>query len=591
MEMLMAHRSKQQAIFRSGGYPGSASMRDTRLSSGLIAVIAVVLSISSSVFGQFVISPLKLDDLKLQTGKSIHKPLYVENMTSQLIDQVDLSIVDVVQDANGTWTPVQPQDPNVDWTTIRSCAKWMTLDKASLRLPPYQKGTFTLTVTAPPRVQGHYYAAITAKAILPAGSVEGYKTAVGMEYIIPILIEIQSRPMRNEVELAGVGLEFRPQTSSGDPAATMATLGVTNKGGTFCRLQGYIRVSNWWGGHWRRITESQFSDIGILPGNKLLLKRDVGRALPKGTYKIEGFLVVNGIRTDQIQNGEFQFDGDPRTPPVNHGESALDFDPRELKLDAVPNSWKSGKIQIVNATDESVTVNVDVTLPQHLNALVQTDPNTGRKITSEEYGCNKWTTVEPSQFQLGPYGRQSLFVKVNIPETATGLPNYYADLSLRTQFPDGQPAGIAKGRVCVVMKKTPGAPLLTVAGAVSLSELSPTKFLLFARTTNMGTRHALPNCYVAVLTPTSEIVQRIAMSSEMYEQGGIQLPLEPRNFSGVLDIAGLKAGQYVLGVSLETEGYSAQQSQTGLIIKESGGVKTAESVGVDAVGGKIKAKF
>ena len=81
------------------------------------------------------------------------------------------------------------------------------------------------------------------------------------------------------------------------------------------------------------------------------------------------------------------------------------------------------------------------------------------------------------------------------------------------------------------------------------------------------------------------------MSSEPYNQVGNQLPLETRNFSGVLDIAGLTAGQYVLGISLEAEKFPAEQSQTGLIIKESNGVKTVESVGVEAVGGKIKAKF
>jgi hypothetical protein len=587
MEMSMAHRSGQQAVCRSGGNPGSTRLRGTKLFSGLIAIIAV-LSVGSSAFGQFVISPLKLDDLKLQSGKSIPKTLYVENMTGQVIDQVDLAIVDVVQDPNGTWTPVQPGDPNVEWDSMRSCAKWMKLDKQTLRLPPFQKGTFTLTVTAPPRVQGYYCAAITAKAILPAGTVEGYKTAVGMEYVIPVLIESQARPMRNEVELADVGLVFQPLTASG-AAATMATLSIVNKGGTFCRLQGYVRISNWFGGHWRRITDSQFSDIGILPGNKLVLKRDVGRPLRKGTYKLEGFLVVNGIRADQIANEQFEFEGDPRTV-TDRGESALDFDPRELKIEAVPGSLKTGKIQVVNATDEPITVNVDVTLPEHLNALVQEDPNTGRRITGEEYGCNSWTTVEPSQFQLGAYGRQNLFVRVNIPETAVGLPNYYAVLNLKTQFPDGQPAGIAKGRVSVIMKKAIGAPKLTASG-VSLSELSPTKFLLFARATNKGTKHAVPSCYVAVITPTSDVLQHVQMSSESFGQVGTLLPLETRNFSGVLDIAGLKAGQYILGISLEAEGYSPEQSQTGLIIKESNGVKTAETVGLEAVGGKIKVKF
>jgi hypothetical protein len=588
MEMFMAHRSEREVACRDRSRVVSAVVQGNLLSATFTGIIAVLLLAGESALGQFLISPLKLDNIQLQSGRRMGRVMTIENTTGQLIDQVDLAIVDVMQDPNGTWTPIDPGDPNVDRSSLRSCATWLALDRSTMRLAPFQRVTFNLQITAPPRMQGHYCAAITAKGLLPSGAAVGYNSPVAVQYVIPVLIEVLSRALPNEVELTNVGLAFQPLSFT-TPAATVATLGVTNKGGTFCRLQGYIRVSNWWGGHWRRITECQFSDIGILPGNKLLLKRDVGKPLPKGKYKLEGFLVVNGVRADQIENQAFEFDGDPRAAQVT-GDAALDFDPRELVVDGVPGSLRTAKIQVVNATDDTVNVTADLALPSHLSSLVTTDPNTNRRITGEEYGCNNWITIEPSQFQLGPYGRQNLFLKIDIPQTATGLPNYYAVMDLRSKYPDGQPAGTTSGRICLLMKKTSGAPKL-VTNSVQISELAPTKYLVFARTTNMGTTHALPSCYAAVLTPTGELRRRVQMSSELYNQVGNQLPLETRNFSGVLDIAGLPAGQYVLGISLETEKYPAEQSQTGLIIKDSNGVKTVESVGVEAVGGKIKAKF
>ncbi len=594
MEMLVTHRCGQQAIRRrQKGDVVSAVAPGALVRPGLLAVIAVMLAVNSSVFGQFLVSPLKMDDIQLEPGKRIARTLSIENMTNQNVEQVDLAIVDVMQDPNGAWTPIQAGDPNVDWSKIRSCAKWVTLDRPMLRLNPFQKVTFNVFLAVPPRTQGFYCAAVTAKALLAAGTVEGYTSAVAVEYVIPILLEVKGRTMRNEVELTDIGLEYG-RLNIADPAATLATLGVENKGGTFCRLQGYIRISNWWGNHWRRITECQFADVGIIPGAKLLLKRDVGKPLPKGKYKLEGFLIVNGVRADQTEDADFQFAGDPRiaTGGTVEAMTALDFDPRELVLESVPGSMKTDRIQVVNATDNPVNVTVDTMLPEHFNSIVATDPNTGRQITGEEYGCNKWVTIEPNQFQLTAYGKQTLVVKVNVPKTATGLPNYYSVITLRSTYPDGQPAGVTKGRICLLMKKTSGAPRL-VAKSVSVSELSATKYQIFARTFNMGTTHILPRCYAAVLTtPEANVLQRVQLSSEAYNQVGNLLPLEPRNFSGAIDVAGIKPGTYILGISLESESGKppAEQFQYSLKVGEANGKKTVE-VGLEAVGQKIKARF
>ena len=588
MEMALVNRSEQKNVDHPRGCRIVRAARDSRLPAGFIGVIAVILFGGSSVFGQFIINPMKLDTLQIPPGKKAITVVNIDNPTNRVIDQVDLAVVDVVQDANGIWAPIKVGDPNVDRSKLRSCAPWVVLDRQTVRLPPNQQASFNVQIAVPPQTQGHYCAAITAKSEFAPGTVAGFSTAVSIKYVLPIVLEVQGRPLRNEVSLSSVGLRFDGQGPMA-PAATVATMGIENKGGTYCRVQGYIRISNLWGGHWRRITETQYSDVGIIPGAKFLLKRDLGRPLPKGEYKLEGFLVVNGQRADQIET-RFEFKGDPRAATV-HSDAALDFDPRDLMIDAMPGSLRVSRIQVVNASEEPVKVDVELALPEHLHQLVVKDPNTGRNITGEEYGCESWVTVEPSQFQLNGYGRQNLLIKVNVPEKAAALPTYYSVVNLKAKFPDGQAAGTAKGRICVQMKKTPGTPMLHT-NTVQVSELAPTKFAVVANMGNYGNTHVLPGCRALVVqqvTGGASVVQHIEMSSESFNQVGNLLPLETRKFSGVLDAARLEAGQYTLFVIAEGDKGQSSQTQNGLLITEANGVKSVSIVPLDAVGGEIKA--
>jgi hypothetical protein len=513
------------------------------------------------------------------------RPITISNQTQQIIDQVDLSIADAKQDPNGRWVAVPIGDPNVDRSKMRSCAGWITVDKDSIKLNPLQQVSVNLTITIPPQTQGHYCAAALATALIKSTTADGPSATVSVSYIIPIIVEVQSRFLRDEVSLTGVGLQF-DKAGYSTPAATMATFSVEDKGGTYCRLQGYLRVSYTFGGHWRRITECQWSDVGIIPGAQLVLKRDVGRPLAKGKYKLEGFLIVNGNRADQIDK-EIDFAGDPRAMALRP-DAILDFDPREAVIDSMPGSVRTGRIEVVNPTDEPVTVDVEATLPEHLGGVVTHDPNSGRQIPGEEFGCEKWVTVEPRQFKLAAYGHQNLLVKADIPPTATGLPNYYAIMNFKAKFPDGQVAGTAKERVCLLMRKAPGAPLLKET--VQISQLAPTKCLVLARVTNVGTAHVVPGCHMAVVTADQSVVARVEMSSEAYGSGNL-LPLETRNFSGVLDISAIPAGTYVLVTVLTGEKMQPVQLTNGLVITEANGTKTAKPIGADTIGWAIKGNF
>jgi hypothetical protein len=589
MAMSVPYRSKQKGVYHPRRDNGQRRVSESQFQAMTVGVIAIMLSMGSAVFGQFLITPMKLDNIAISPGKAMVKPMKIYNSTNRVIDNLDFVVTDAVQDANGTWTPIAADDPNVDRSKLRSCASWISLNKDTLRLSPVQEASLNLTVRVPPQTQGHYCAALCATAAFPPGTFEGPATSIMMRYVVPIVVEAQGRLMRNEVSLSDVALEFRRETYK-LPAATMAFLGIENKGTTYCRLQGYVRVSHLWGGHWRRITECEYSDVGIIPGAKLRLQQDTGQPLTAGRYKLEGFLVVNGQRADQVMK-EIDFPGDPRAPQANRQTSALDFDPRELVIDTTPGSVRVSRIEVVNPSQETVSVDVSLSLPEHFNALTTQDPNTGRTIQGEEYGCHKWLTIEPKHFSLSGYGRQTLVVKADTPSTATGLPNYFAVVDLAAKFPDGQTGGTAKGRICLQMKKAQGAPLLD-AKLISVSELSPAKYSVLARVTNNGTAQVLPTCHGTVATVDGqEIRLQFDMTSDKYNQLGRQLPMETRNFTGVLDVAGLAVGQYVLDIVLGGEKMETTESQRSLTIAQTNGVKTASIGGLDALGGhKIKIK-
>ncbi len=548
----------------------------------IIGTTMIVLLASTSAFGQFLLQPMKIQ-VQVQPMKRFSTDVALDNLSRNTTETVGLRLVDLTQRPDSVWQDILPEDPNVDRSNLRSCVSWLSLDRDTVEVGPVGRETVKLKIEVPPGMRGYYFAGIIARSAPRTGEVEGYATTTILEYVVPVILEVQGRPMPHQVGLTDVGLGFRQQTAT-ESAATMVTMDISNTGGTYSRLTGHIRVWGQQEGHWRKLTETQLVDIGIIPGVKLHLTRPIDRALGEGRYKVQGFLYVDGQPSRQLEK-ELDFKGDPRVKNIR-SETPLDVMTTDRKADlmieTLPGAVRSQSLTVVNASEETVVVTAELVLPEHMNSA-----RTAGGIPGEEFGCTNWVVVEPRQFTLKGYARQNLRVTARMPNPPGPVPDYYGVIRLLAAYPDGQRSGLAQARVCIHNKNAQGTPRVDKL-VFTLNETSPSRYLVVARFANNGNTHVTPRCR-AVLTVAGDqtVRDRFNLDSEVaYGRPTMLLPLEVRNFSGVLDIASVPAGTYRLTTILEYDKGGSVQDQMAIDVVEQGGNKQVQVIDIGRVGGK-----
>jgi len=570
----------------------------------IIGVLSVVLLGSGSAFGQLVIQPMKVE-LGVQPGKRFLQKLVFENLNANASEKVDFRIVGVTQDSDGIWQVIEPDTPIVEdpngarWVTVRrsgqeeirldiqrlrSCQDWLRLDQGVMEVGPLQRRSIGLHVTVPPGKRGYYCAALMAVTNPREGLYEGVTTPVIFHYVIPVIIEVQGRPVRHEVKLTDVGLRFQPQQEF-SPAATFLTLGIDNPGGTYSRLIGVARLWRKTGENWRKITEQRFRDTGIIPGVTLNLKQDVGRALPSGKYKVQGYMFVDGQRGGMVEK-EIDFAGDSRVVESRY-DASLQLDPPERVIETFPGAMRTGTMRVVNASEDEVIVDVEAVLPEDMRQATITDP-LGLTMRADQMGCGDWLQVSPKRFTLRGYGQRNLRIKCKMPESAARLPNHYATILLKASYPNGEPGGVTEGRVYVTTRGVQVAPRI-IPTMLNVVETSTLRYLIRAQFSNAGLTHVLPRCRAVLTTkdPPRQVRKRIPLSSaDLGRQTGNMLPCEKRLFSGVLDMSEATPGEYLLTAVLEYGAGDSEQKQIVLTVTEVGGQKSVEVT--EAIGEPVR---
>jgi hypothetical protein len=254
----------------------------------------------------------------------------------------------------------------------------------------------------------------------------------------------------------------------------------------------------------------------------------------------------------------------------------------DLIIETYPGAVRSQSLTVTNASEETVMVTADLVLPEHMNSA-----RTATGIPGEEFGCTNWVTVEPRQFTLKGYARQNLRVTARMPNPPGPVPDYYGIVRLMAAYPDGQRSGLAQARVCVHNRNAQGTPRVDKI-VFTVSETTPSRYLVMARFANNGNTHVTPRCR-AVLTVAGDntVRDRFSLDSEVaYGRPTMLLPLEVRNFSGVLDISSIPAGTYRLTAILEYDKGGSVQDQIALDIVEQGGNKQVQMIDIGRVGGK-----
>jgi hypothetical protein len=536
---------------RTGGPARLGSKPLTRL----LGTIAIVLVLGSSAFAEFLVQPIILRQQVMPGRRNIRLDFRIENLSPDAVEEVTLRVADLTQDSGGVWMEVRPDDPNnkVDVATLRSCKDWLTCPIAKAQLDPHQVLPVSVLANIPAGTRGYYFAALIVETTPRETAIDGpYGGALlGMQYLVPIILESQNVVMQHKVELTDVGLTYIAPTIENPTAAVIGSMAIANTGGTYSRLMGQLRIWRQNQGHWTKAADLTLPENGIIPGVKLNLTQDIGVLLPNGKYKIEGYLYVDGRRANAI-NKEIDFVGDKRVPENAAGLVAIDLDKENLFIDALPGATRGGAIQVGNGSEDPITVNAEFILPPHMLNVVS-----GRGIKGEDIGCADWVTLDPPEFTLQRYGRRNVRVIAKMPATATQFSHYYGMVRLHVTYQDGTPGGMKTARVCVRNSKATDKDLIDPT-SITTGALAPSRYLVTAGFRNGGVTHVTPRC-LGVLSGAGDVkYKQFLMNSEANGQTGIFLPFETRTFSGTLDLSDIPAGFYRLTAIVEYRGLKPQ---------------------------------
>ena len=495
-----------------------------------IALAALLLS-AGSASGQFIVSPMKIM-LQPRPGRPARETIEIQSHDPSEISIIDFRVAELSQDEYGEWIFIEPNDPILESGTIKlsSCREWISFDPNTISLNPLTMAPVVVTLKVPPRIRGFYGAAILA-TLRPRPDVTG--VAFVLRFLIPVLVEIQGRIPRNEVEMTDIGMEFS-EPNGLKPATTLVTMDIANEGGTYSSLTGLVRVRGFWGGHWREITVANMGESSIIPGAKFKLRHNIMRSLPPGRYRLHGALFVDGRPVKGIEK-EIDFAGDPRAKKTAT-DAPLILEPREITIDSLPGATRTTTLKVHNIADETVSIRTIVALPRILDGIARSDG-----LKGEDLNCAEWVSIEPDKFTIGANSSKNIRIMSEMPNPTSMHPCYYAILYLQALYSDGQNAGVTTAPICVLNKRVEASPTVQ-KGKLTLSELEgPSKYLVVSEFSNFGSIHFEPHCRVALTTLTGITIDKIILSSS---KTGLMIPFETRSFSGVFDFSKVAAGTY-----------------------------------------------
>jgi len=512
--------------------------------SGLAWVAAIALAVvlsAGSAFGQYLIQPMKLN-IPAPPGRIYKTPLKLSSVDPNEVHNIDFHLVELTQWGNGTWRMIEPNstDPNdvdVDLSKLASCLNWISLSQDSIELGPLGIREIEVTLKVPRGIRGFYAAGIVA-ALRPRPNIEGIGVVV--QFLIPVLVEVQSRPMRHNVEYVDVDLAAVESTGL-RAATTLVSVDVANNGGTYSNVKVFTRLKGFSGGHWRQITETEFAGANIMPGVELKLTGDVERTLPPGKYRVNGAVYVDGRRAKMFEK-EIDFAGHRGATKVA-GDAPVILNPSEVFIDALPGATRTGVLRVFNASDETINVRASLELPNSLVGVVFGN------VRGEDLDCSEWVKIVPDRFTLRSGGQQGIRIMATMPNPIATHPCYYAVLRLQSTYADGQNAGVTTAYTCVVNSTVEAKPVAHIQKLTLAATGAPSEYLVAARGGNFGSVHFTPTCRVAVTEPDTgrSRIKKVLSSN----RSGLLLPYEARDFSEVLDFSSVPVGDYRLTAAFE----------------------------------------
>ena len=528
----------------------------------VIVITAGVLLFVGPAFGQYMVEPMVVE-LTPRPGELVKQQLRIHNDSEKEKQTVELSVVELGQSEDGVWEAIEPGS-GLDTSKKFSCREWMKFDVNSIELRPVSIRPVSFTLRAPGGIRGFYSAAVLASMRYPPDS-KG--VALVVQYVVPILVQMQGTPVRQKVELSDVGLEFREATAE-NPATTFVSMGIVNNGGSYSRLRSLARVRRFSAGHWREVTKAEFKNVGIMPGHELRIRHDIEKSLPAGKYEVDGVVYVDGRLIKPLAK-EIDFAGDPSVTKVGTDVS-LYLEPPEVTVNAVPGGTRTEALKVYNASEDTINISTTFTIPSTLKGVAYGD------LMGTDLSCVNWVKVVPEKFTVGPYESQSIGITAEMPNPSKMHPRYYASLNLHAAYGDGQKAGEKSAVICVANKNIE-AKRLAQAMKLTVGATEGSRYVVVGRFNNIGTIHFTPKCRAIIAVPEGRSVKRAVLTGK----SSAMLPLEVRDFSGIVDFSEIIAGVYRLEAILEYAPGESVTTQIPIRVSVRGARRYVEVIGID----------
>jgi hypothetical protein len=497
----------------------------------LIAAIALAaaLLLNAPVQAQgFMVKPMRLE-VSAAPGQTVQVPLEIRNTAGSAVREIDLRLAELSQTPNGSWMMVEANSGE-DTSKLMSTLPWTSIADDRLEIAPLQPAETMVRFDVPVDARGAYFAAIVAEQPVPE---DANGIVVRVRFVIPVIVLIEGRTVRQQVALDDVVMTYHDGTD-GERATTTAALLISNKGRTYSRVQGQLRVERLNDGRWKPVTLLDIDERAIIPGKTLELGQDLGRRLPSGTYRLRGDLQVDGRRVEPIEK-EIEFAGDPNVDTFAY-DAALILEPEMVEMEIAPGATRTTTLRIENPGADPVKVQMASSTPRALMGVALGE------LEGVEISAEPWTEIRPAEFTIRPGRTQNVRVISRIPREGIQHPNYYADLILRGEYADGQSAGETRSTVHLANAEVAS----TLHGAVEQLSLAeggdPAKFVVQVRFANLGNVHVEPSARAFLLEAQGGQVRNVPL---LGEEGSL-LPLSKRSYSAEMDFADLEPGYYAL---------------------------------------------
>jgi len=482
----------------------------------------------------FLIKPLRIE-CSTQPGEFVRRVIKLYNTTAQTLT-IGLKLAELSQNESGVWQAIEA-DSNIDISGLSSCLKWTKLSVQKVKIEPLQTAEVEINLQVPRGTRGFYGAALLAELKRPKPKEGKVRIALTIRFLVPILVEIQGRPAVFRIRLENLNMCFF-EKSKRNPATTLVSMSIINKGETYSRLKGRVDILHQVGEAWHRITQIKFSEVGIIPGVRLNLKNSIKRQLPSGKYKLRGILYVDGRQIKSLIK-EINFAGDPNITKVAT-DVPLALDPSIVSIKAVPGGTRAGIIKVRNLSDEAVNVSVDVTVPFPLQNVAL------GQLKGEDLSCAGWTEVAPDNFTLRAGREQNILITTKLPKREKMYANYYAALNFHAAYADGQSAGENTSLIWLKNKKIKAKPAAQIIKVGLITEEN-SRYVIQVKFSNIGDVHFSPKCKATVTRADGTSVLENTLTGERE----VMLPLETRDFSGILDLSRVEEGIYGLTVWMD----------------------------------------